>query len=121
MQQKTRRFAIMVGGGLLSVAGIVTGACSTDNGTTPTPGFDAGRDAKGGGQDGDPLPGDDGGGGGDAGPDCSAAPKPPNKDNPPGPFCFSAVDGGRCNSSNDEVCCSDAKNPDGGFAPATCE
>jgi hypothetical protein len=121
MQKQTRRFAIMVGGGLLSITGIVVGACSTDNGTTnQTPGFDAGKDGKTGGDDGSVNPGEDGSTTEDAGPDCSAAPKPPNKDHPPGPFCFSAADGGCDTQGKDEVCCSDAKYPDGGFAPPQC-
>jgi hypothetical protein len=109
------------GGGLLSIAGVVVGACSTDNGSSSgTPGFDAGRDTKGGGNDGEVTPPDDSGGGGDAGPDCSAAPKVSGKNHPPGPFCFSAGDGGGCNSNGPEVCCSDAKYGDGGFAPPVC-
>ncbi len=121
MQQKTvRRFAIVMGGGLLAVAGIVIGACSTDNGSSSgTPGFDAGRDTKGGSDNETPPPDEDSGGSEDAGADCANAPKVSGKDHPPGPFCFSAADGG-CNSAQNEICCSDAKYGDGGFAPPVC-
>ena len=47
MLHRTRRMIIVFGGGLLLTLGAVA-ACTTDNGTTPLPGADAGRGSDGG-------------------------------------------------------------------------
>ena len=129
MQQRTRRLAIVFGGSLLATIGFLA-ACSTDNGTTPLPGqtgTDGGRDsAKGDGSNNDNDGDDSSTPVGDGGADCANIPTVKSS---PGPFCFTVLDGGgngqtksiNCNAANHEVCCSDGRLDDGGFAPSECK
>lgn len=119
MEKRTRRLALVLGGGFLTTVGLVTAACSTDNGTSsnPLPGSDSGRDSSR--ADGNTDPGDTDGGNtpADAEADCANVPKVQSNE---GVYCFGAnPDGGKCGAS--QICCSDGRLSDGGFAPSTCE
>lgn len=129
MKQRNRRLAFVFGGTLLATLAALA-ACSTDNGTTPTPGTntpDAGKkDAKGETQDGGDDDDDTDGGKkpADGGADCSAVPKPRTGD---GPYCFSVKtdDGGtantNCNAGDHEVCCSGGRDVKGDFIDSECK
>jgi hypothetical protein len=121
MHQRTRRLAIVFGGGLLVTVGVLA-ACSTDNGTTPTP-TQTSPDAAhpktdSGNPDATTTPPTDGGA------DCGNVPSVKSS---AGPYCFDVVDGGAdgaaksidCNSANHEVCCTSVAD-DGGFGDSIC-
>lgn len=129
MKQQTRRLIIILGGAMLSAAGLTLAACSTDNGSTPLPtaGSDSGRDTGGntGKDTGSPTendgdtPGQDGGGGAD----CGDAPSLHKTTS--GFFCAFYKDGGMAdaggnsNCANNETCCNPGKNG-ATFPPSFC-
>jgi hypothetical protein len=128
MQQRTRRLAFVFAGTLFATVGVLA-ACSTDDGTTPLPGSDGGRDsakADGSGNNNDDDGGVPGPNDGGNGADCANVPTVKSS---VGPYCFSVVDGGgngttksvNCNAENNEICCSDGRQADGGFALSECK
>lgn len=132
MHQRTRRLAIVFAGSLLATIGALA-ACSTDNGTTPTPGAgtpDSGKKdaAKADGSDTDP---DTDGDAGDGGKKPGTCTNQPTVKSSVGPYCLGVPDGGpdggsggvNCDSSKHEICCSDGTLPGdaGGYAPSECK
>jgi len=127
MQQRVRRFAFVLGVGSLVAAGLISAACGTDNGTTPTPTVEAGNKDTGPGKtDTGPDPETDAGTDAMEAADCAEAPRLRN--NQTSFFCAfyrrdaAADDSGvpLSNCANDETCCNPGAISAGNFPPSFC-